>query len=325
VWGAVVVDFKPVERASDAFQQSVSGGQIAAMADRVGMEAKAATELSGGLYNNTYRVELGDGREVILRVAPELERQSRLERRLMRNEHVSLPFFAPIASMMPRTLFADWTHEIVRRDYVWQTVLDGVPASGVARDDGFYQQLGTLAKLVHGVAGERFGPVAGPHFETWGAAVINTLDSTAADLEDAGLDASDVRQVAMAAAHNVEILDEIDEPRLLHGDLWVPNLMVDEALTITGVFDHDRASWGDPAADWPIFVAGRTAKAGAFWDGYGHPEATKEARWRALIYRATHIGAVRLERHRLGRYDRIAASHEDMHAVINAIRGWSGT
>lgn len=41
-------------------------------------------------------------------------RQSRSERALMRNEHTSLPFFAPIAAMMPRTLFMDWTRKIVR-------------------------------------------------------------------------------------------------------------------------------------------------------------------------------------------------------------------
>jgi hypothetical protein len=89
------------------------------------MEVVSAVELSGGLYNNTYRVEIGEDRPVILRVAPEPGRQSRVERALMRNEHTSLPFFAPIAAMMPRTLFVDWTREIVGRDYLVQTMLDG--------------------------------------------------------------------------------------------------------------------------------------------------------------------------------------------------------
>lgn len=50
--------------------------------------------------------------------------------------------------MMPRTLFVDWTREIVGRDYLWQTMLDGLPApDGLAAYHqpqwaAFYCQLG---------------------------------------------------------------------------------------------------------------------------------------------------------------------------------------
>jgi hypothetical protein len=145
------MEFQSVERASDAFQESVTPDQISAMCHRAvgaGMEVVSAVELGGGLYNNTYRVEIGEDRPVILRVAPEPGRQSRIERALMRNEHASLPFFAPIAAMMPRTLFVDWTREILGRDYLWQTMLDGMPAPGGLRAyprprwAEFYRQLG---------------------------------------------------------------------------------------------------------------------------------------------------------------------------------------
>jgi hypothetical protein len=66
----------------------------------------------------------------------------------------------------------------------------------------------------------RFGPAAGPSFATWSEAVIASLHDTAADLDDAGLDATDVREVTAAAARHRSVLDEITEPRLLHGDLW---------------------------------------------------------------------------------------------------------
>ncbi|MFD2415166.1 phosphotransferase family protein [Amycolatopsis pigmentata] len=325
------MEFRPVARAAGAFQETVSASEILALCHRgFGQDAVvlSAIELDGGLYNNTYRIEFPDRDAVILRVAPEPGRQFRIERRLMRGEQTSLPFFAPIAAMMPRTLFADWTHDLIGRDYVFQTILDGVPAARAIHDyprpawAALYRQLGAVTKTVHSVRGERFGPVTGPGYDHWSEAVIRCLEDTAADLEDAGLDASDMRAVATVAAEQTEALDAIEEPRLLHGDLWTPNLMLapkaPEPL-ITGVLDHDRAWWGDPAADWSVFVASGKSAAKPFWDTYGTLPCSADANWRALIYRARHLGAIRLERHRLGRDDRIADTYHRMREVLDLL------
>jgi aminoglycoside phosphotransferase (APT) family kinase protein len=309
-------------------QESVSAGQVTLMCRRAfGTAPVAVTELPGGLYNSTYKVDIGQARPVVLRVAPRPELQYRIEHALMRNEHAALPYFAPIATIMPRTLFADWTHEVIGRDYLWQTMLDGVPAiEGIKRYPRerwteFYRQLGTIARKIHDVRGRRFGPVAGPASARWSEDVRSSFEKIAADLRDAGLDAADVDQVIDIAEAGAAVLDEITEPRLLHGDLWTPNVMLEpDALTITGVLDHDRASWGDPAADWPIFVAEqRPAAAQAFRETYGH-EDTEASRWRGLIYRAKHIGTVRLERHRLGKHSKLPASYADMQEVIAELR-----
>ena len=321
------MDLHAVSRAAGAFQEALSAPQITAMAERAfGEPPLSAVELPGGLYNTTYRVELRSGDTVVLRVAPEPARQYRIERELMRNEHVSLPFFAPIARLMPRTLFADWTRDISGRDYVWQTFLPGTPAPQGLHDyprpqwTTFYRGLGSLARTVNQVRGPAFGPVAGPAFATWSEAVLAFFADTAADLADAGLDASDVRAVAAIAERHRTVLDEITEPRLLHGDLWTPNVLLSPAApepVITGVLDHDRASWGDPAADWSRYA---TAARDAFWEGYGPLADTPQARWRGLIYRARHLGTLRLERHRLGKTDRVAASYDEVRAVLDALR-----
>ncbi|MEO3891054.1 hypothetical protein [Nonomuraea sp. B5E05] len=47
----------------------------------------------------------------------------------MRNEYATVPHLAKIAPLMPRVIAADWTHEFVGRDYMVQTLLDGVPAA----------------------------------------------------------------------------------------------------------------------------------------------------------------------------------------------------
>ncbi|MDI5962200.1 aminoglycoside phosphotransferase family protein [Streptomyces sp. SL13] len=328
------MEFTPIERAPGAFQRTVTAEEIRAMARRAfgaGVRVRSAVELGPGSYNSAYRVDVGAERAVILRVAPEPARQFRIERQWMRNEYAGVPYFAVIAPLLPRTLAADFTHAVIGRDYLFQTLLDGVPAPEGLRAcpraewAPFFQGLGTIARDIHTVRGDRFGPMAGPGFATWGEAVVATLRDTAADLDDVGLDASDVREVAAAAVRHRALLDEITEPRLLHGDLWTANVMMAGGApvpAITGVFDCDRASWGDPEADWTIFVAGRTRpeQRRAFRETYGPPASTPEAERRALFYQAQHLGAVRLERHRLGRTDDIPASYDEMRDVISRLR-----
>ncbi|QIZ37037.1 phosphotransferase family protein [Saccharopolyspora sp. ASAGF58] len=327
------MEFRPIERAADAFQQSVTPDQIEAMCRRAfgsAVEVASAVELGNGMYNNTYRVDLGGDRPVILRIAPEPGRQARSERELMRNEHASVPFLAPIAPMIPHTLAADFTHEIIGRDYLFQTMLDGIPApDGIGRYPRhqwteFFRQMGEIASRIHAVRGERFGPVAGPGFGTWSEAVLGYFVDLAADLDDAGLSSVDVREVAAAAVKHRAVLDEVTEPRLLHGDLWTVNVMMEPDTAeprISGVFDNDRTVWGDPESDWVIYMAAKKpgTERDAFWETYGARPATPGAAVRSLFYCAKHTGAIRLERHRLGNTDAVPESYEQMRVVLDQL------
>jgi aminoglycoside phosphotransferase (APT) family kinase protein len=325
------MEFRPIERADDAFQQSVTADKVAAMCRRAfgpNVRVRSAVELGNGMYNNTYRVDIGQDRPVILRVAPEPEHQYRIERGLMRNEYASVPYLAPIAPMIPRTLAADFTHEIIGRDYLFQTMLDGVSGpEGIGRYPraawtSFFRQMGTIARGVHAVRGQRFGPVTGLGFGTWGEAVTAFFADLAADLDDAGLDSSDVREMMAVAEKYQPVLNEVTEPRLLHGDLWTVNVMMASDApepTITGVFDNDRTSWGDPESDWTIFMAAKKpgTERDAFWETYGPRPSTPSAARRSLIYLAKHIGAIRLERHRLGNAEAVPETYEQMRNVLD--------
>jgi aminoglycoside phosphotransferase (APT) family kinase protein len=323
------MNLQTVQRSPGAFQQSITFEQVQAMCHAMfGREARAASavELGLGSYNSTYRVDIGAERPVILRVAPAPARQSRTEHQLMRNEHASVPYLAPIMPMMPHTLAIDFTHSVIGRDYLFQTMLPGVPApNGLAAYPrpqwaSFYRQLGSISASIQAVRGSRFGRVAGPTFATWSEAIMAYLDDIAVDLDTAGLDAADVREVVAAANQDSGILDEITEPRLLHGDLWHANVMImpgEPEPTICGVLDCDRASWGDPAFDWAIFLAGMRpgTERDSFWETYGPPASTPSALRRNLYYRASHIGAARVERHRLGRQN-LPDTCDDMRQVL---------
>lgn len=324
------MDFQPVERASEAFQQSLTAQEIGKVCRRAFGEAAAsvsAVELGTGMYNNVYRVALsGRDRPVILRVAPPEARQFRSERHLMRNEYAAQPWLAVIAPLMPQILAADWSHEVIGRDWMIQTHLDGVPAPQHLGTyprtawPAFFRQMGAITRAVHEVRGPHFGPVNGPGYGTWGEAVIASLEEIAADLDGAGLDAADVWKVAMAAAHGRAVLDEVTEPRLLTGDLWTVNALLDAVApgpVITGVLDFDRTWFGDVAADWTIRMA--TAKQDertTFWESYGPLDRSPAAVWRARVYEARHLGAIRLERHRLAKVDAVRESYDAMAGVL---------
>jgi aminoglycoside phosphotransferase (APT) family kinase protein len=310
------------------FQEPVSAADIEAMVRRAfgaGTSVESAVELTGGRYNSTYKLALAGLDPVVLRVAPHESRQFRAERHFMRNEHASVPWLAPIADLMPRTLAVDFTHQVVDRDWLIQTFLDGRVAGDGFRGlpvevkQDFWRQLGTLTRSIHTVVGPHFGPLTGPAHSTWSAAFIAGLDDIVADLSSAALDATDVRRVIDLATRHAAVLDEITSPRLLHGDLWLGNLLVDEARRITGVLDSDRTVFGDPMADWNVFLIGVNAGMDAFWETYGPRPEGRAAGLRARLYEARFIGGIRLERHRLGESDRVADSYPELAAVVAAI------
>ncbi|MGW7362663.1 phosphotransferase family protein [Streptomyces sp. NPDC054841] len=224
------MEFRPIKRAAGTFQQSASADEIQQVVRLVfGRDARvtSAVELGVGMYNNVYRVALAsEGQPVILRVAPEEDLQFRSERHLMRNEFDTLPWLTPITHLMPKVIAADWTGQVIGRDWMIQTHLDGVPApehlGTYSRDmwPVFFRQMGAITRSVHDVRGPHFGPVAGPTYVRWSDATIASLEDIAADLDGSGLDSSDVRKVVAVASRNRTVLDQVAEPRLLTGDLW---------------------------------------------------------------------------------------------------------
>lgn len=327
------MEYSSIQRQTGAFQQSVNPQDILAMSQRAfGQDAEvvSARELAGGLYNATYLVEIKGKSRVILRVAPGADGQLRLKRRLMRNEYAATPYFAPLAHMIPRILFADWTGELTCRDYMFQTRLDGLPGiDGLklhppATWGAYYRQLGAITAEIHKIRGERFGPVYSHGFTKWSDSVLAMLADIIADMIEFRLDAHDVRQAFAAITLNSDLLDEITEPRLLHGDLWTSNILLAEdgpEPRIVGLLDHGRAWWGDPAADWGFSVlASKPVEVqAAFLSTYGQIEVNDVAKWRSTVYRVLHLGVVRLERRRTGKFSQIAASYDEMRTLLKQL------
>jgi len=325
------VEFRAVERPPGAFQQPVNPAHISALLARAlgeGVRGARVVELSTGTYNNTYRVELRDRDPVVLRVAPAPSRQHRGDHQAMRNEHAATPLLAVLGPLLPRTLAVDFTHEVLGRDALVQELLPGISASAVvagwptARCANLFRALGTVTRTVHAVRGDEFGRVSGPTWPLWSAATAAYLLDLAADLDDIGGDGTEIRRVADAAERHADELDDLSAPRLLHGDLWLLNVLVadDADGTITGVLDHDAAAWGDPAGDWTLekIREGAGTERDAFWETYGPPPDTSPAR--TLFARARTLAGTRLDVQRRGILDQVPRHYWDLAPVLAQLR-----
>ncbi|MFE5677270.1 hypothetical protein ACFQ7B_31435 [Streptomyces erythrochromogenes] len=77
---------------------------------------------------------------------------------------------------------------------------------------------------------------------------------------------------------------------------------------------------GDPEADWTMRMARANQDARtAFFDSYGRPVETEAGAWRRHVYEVCHLGALRLERHRLGNEAGVRDSYPLVAAELSAL------
>lgn len=123
---SVGVDVVAIPRETTDFQQPVDPSIITAILRRALVEYARilrVVEIGVGTYNNTYRVDRDGEDPVYLRIAPERSRQGHRGRDAMRNEHAATPFLSVLGPLIPRTLAADFTHQLLDRDYLVQTAV----------------------------------------------------------------------------------------------------------------------------------------------------------------------------------------------------------
>jgi aminoglycoside phosphotransferase (APT) family kinase protein len=327
-----------VHRDPQAFQQAVASEQIQAMCERAfGQDTpiNLVRELDGGQFNNTYLIELADRDPVILRVAPPPERAVFWhERFLMRRELAMQKFLAPIAPLLPTILMTDFTHQILERDYLFQRWMPGSLWWDVQGDltpeehDDLWRQFGRLVQAISSVQGEAFGLVqAGEQFPTWSLALIEWLERTIADADHSCLDTALLCRLLAIVRDHTGFLDEMARPRLLHGDLWLFNLLIQrkqDGARIVGVLDADRGSWGDPLADWTFFLLPRRAspqEQALFWQAYGQPGAGPGAQFRAQVYQGLHQGKILSVARRDGNERALKRAYRALADVVNALGG----
>jgi aminoglycoside phosphotransferase (APT) family kinase protein len=266
-------------------------------------------ELGGGTFNEAYLVEISENERVVLRIAPPPVPDAYWDDvALMRREHTTLPFFASIATFLPKTILADFTHQIVERDYVIQAFLEGDRWSDIEdeltqeENVDLWRQCGKIVKQIHDTTGEQFGyPYPGRSFAKWQDVILDRFARIAGSLKDYQADIPQFSIISDFVNSAESVFNDVQSPHLLHGDLWTFNLLVTRnhgRPLITGVLDTERAWWGDPLADWLMFLLSIRSgeeewqeRISGFHKGYGALEKSTTVQFRQQVYIAMHVGS----------------------------------
>jgi aminoglycoside phosphotransferase (APT) family kinase protein len=126
--------------------------------------------------------------------------------------------------------------------------------------------------------------------------VIDRFERTLQAATEMQLDTKALSRILELVRAHPGYLDEIEVPRLLHGDLWLFNILIRRGSgepDIAGILDADRAWWGDPMADWTMFIfahAEQDAGHSHFWRAYGKPADHPAAIFRKSVYDGMHAG-----------------------------------
>lgn len=260
----------------------------------------AVVERTEGWFNVVYVVRLADGREAVLKIAPPPGAEvMTYERDLMATEVACMRLAASNPAIpVPLVLGADDSLERCDAPYVFMERRPGEVLSS-ARDAlapeevaALHRQVGRIVRELHGITGPWFGYPGHPGLraDDWPTAferiVGSVLDDAVARDVDLGHPVDDLR--ATVRRHHDD-LAEVTTPRLVHWDLWDPNVLVRDG-EVTGVIDFERCLWGDPLMEAqfrPFFGPGVTAP----MEGYGRTSFTPAEERRCDLY-TMHLGLV---------------------------------
>ncbi|WP_158853818.1 phosphotransferase family protein [Saccharothrix deserti] len=236
----------------------------ALMSGSVGVGCRLETELTDGWFNTAYRVLLDDGRVAVVKLAPSADASVlRYERGILATEAMVYRRIAALPDggvPTPELFYAG-------REFLAVSVLEGAPWDKAAdrlpraTERALRRELGAITARLHTLAPEdgRFGypaaesALSAPDWRTAFTAMVDALlDDAARWQSPLGATPAEIRTLVAEGGY---ALDEVTEPRLVHFDLWPGNIFIDvpddgnRRPRIVGLIDHERAFWGDPAAE----------------------------------------------------------------------------
>lgn len=272
--------------------------QIVAMVERAFPETKlsnakdAVLELTEGLFNVAYRIQLEDGREVVLKIAP-AEGVDILfyEKNMMRTEVESLQFVAEHTKVpVPKVYYYDTSKTLCTSEYFFMEKLDGVSFHSVIGNlseyekSTIYHEVGRYSAMMNEIEGTYFGYPGIPElqFESMKEMYLKLMDGVLKDgarkQVDLGVDYDYIRQIAQEKSY---VLSEVTKPVFVHWDIWEGNVFLKEGKVI-GIIDFERALYADPLMEY-FFSQGRDSNS-YYLEGYGKTEFTENEILRRCLY-----------------------------------------
>lgn len=264
-----------INRSKDEFQRAVDPHALKkSVGDALKDESVVEiSEIEGGLFNNTFNL-ITEQNRYILKVAPIAQADVFYnEKYLMQREHSLANCLQSANELIPTYLhfFKIGQREAFIQPFIegrlWHDVEDKLSE---VENTTLWQQLGTFAKTLHSVGGDLFGyPDPFKRFERWSEFIADNVAGMITDAKRLGVYHGEIQTYESLLPNFYEELDKIKEAKLLHGDLWPRNVIIEgqgKDIHIKAVLDAERAFWGDPISDWVLIQYGVPD---AFWQGYG--------------------------------------------------------
>jgi len=257
-------------------------------------EPSAVRRVPTGKFNETFDVALPD-RNVIVRIAPPDDVVFCFyEVRMMRQEpDIHEMLLARTDVPVPRILAADFSREIIDRDFLVMEKAPGRPLTEAtvtpARHADILRTTGVYLRQAHDLTADVYGYI-GAHrpmepADTWQAAfevMWNRLIDDVVGVD--GYSADEARFMRDLYADRADHFTHEPPSRFLHMDIWHQNIMVDGRGAITALVDWDRALWGDPEIEFAVLDYCGISEP-PFWEGYGRDRPTgPSAEIRRVLY-----------------------------------------
>ena len=308
--------------------------QIAAMVARAfGGTALAGSddavrELKDGWFNAAYSIQLADGREVILKIAPPNDAEvMQYEHNIMTNEVASMRLVAQNRAIpVPEIYFYDQAHDLCDSDYFFMEKIAGdnvehvnanLPAETRA---SLERQIGAIIREVNSFQGSYFGYAGNPALRanSWNAAFTAIMEATLNDgarkHAEYGYSYDEIRAIYQK---HLSALDEITTPCLVHWDAWNSNFFVRDGH-IVGIIDFERALWAEPLMEAQFRTLFAEDGVTNSMRGYGKTSFTAAEEQRAWLY-TLHLGLVMNTECYYRNYDTDTIYKLSLHVIASAM------
>ena len=265
-------------------------------ATHFGAQAQLAafSELSDGMFNSAYLLELADGQKIVLKVAPPDDvRVLQYEKNILMTEVEVLRLLrAQTEVPVPEVMAYDTTRRLLPNDFFLMSWVPGLglhklrgqlPAGALGAVD---RRVGEYVRQINAIHGPLFGYFSQPEFQfhSWRTAFSAMLEQVLRDGRQAGVELPlPYQDIPARLQPFYPLLDEVTTPCLVHWDMWDGNIFVDaQGQSVTGILDCERALWADPLMEVNFGAFGFNPD---FMAGYGLDLlASPAARQRRILY-----------------------------------------
>lgn len=259
---------------------------------RISKKENSIIELKEGYFNVAYFIQLEDGKEVILKIAPPANAEiMSYEKNIMRTEVKTMQFVKEKTNVpIPYIYYYDDSKTLCSAEYFFMEKIDGTSYSSIKESlydkerNNIENQIGKYNSDINEITGKYFGYDGQKQTQglSWKQVFVKLINDVLKDGEkkkvDIGLPYEKVRETLQRFA---SYLEPVTTPHLVHWDLWDGNIFVKNG-EITGIIDFERAMWADPLIEHYFKEIDKTSE--AFLKGYGKLSFSDDEIIRRMLY-----------------------------------------